>query len=108
VISSAQQLTNRVHLHGRRIASNVDAIRALPAIDQRTACINALQSANAAKLFGVGNLEAKVAETWLTAAETALKKNKVTLAVLPMNQLLAPTGYLAQLKARGYVVEIPE
>ena len=87
---------------------DIDAIRALPAIDQRTACINALQNANAAKLLGVGNLEAKVAETWLTAAETALKKNKVTLAVLPMNQLLAPTGYLAQLKARGYVVEMPE
>ena len=87
---------------------DIDAIRALPAIDQRTACTNALQNANATKLLGVGNLEAKIAATWLTAAEAALKKNKVTVAVLPMNQLLSPTGYLAQLKARGYVVEIPE
>jgi len=32
----------------------------------------------------------------------------VALAVLPMKQLVTPTGYLAQLKARGYVVEVPE
>jgi len=25
-----------------------------------------------------------------------------------MKQLVTPTGYLAQLKARGYVVEVPE
>lgn len=44
---------------------------------------------------------------WLDAAETALAKNQSTFAVLPMDDVLSPTGYLAKLQARGYVVEEP-
>lgn len=87
---------------------DIDAIRALPAIDQRTECTNALQNAHATKLLGVGNLESKLADTWLRAADAALKKNAVTLAVLPITQMVAPRGYLAQLRERGYSVELTE
>lgn len=49
----------------------------------------------------------ELAEQWLTAAQTALENNRVTLAVLPMEQILRPDGYVAELKARGYAVEEP-
>jgi len=62
VVSSAQQLANIVPRQETRIAAQVAAIHTLPAINQRIARIDALQTANAAKLLGVGNLQAKSAE----------------------------------------------
>jgi hypothetical protein len=47
-------------------------------------------------------------QSWLTAAETALANNPQTFAVLPMEEVLAPDGYLAKLQAQGYTVEAPE
>jgi hypothetical protein len=44
----------------------------------------------------------------MNAAESALAKNAVTLASLSMRTLLEPDGYLAKLKAKGYVVEEPD
>ncbi|MBW8367503.1 MAG: TraB/GumN family protein [Arenimonas sp.] len=45
---------------------------------------------------------------WLTAAESALADNTSTLAVLPMSDLLGPSGVLAVLRARGYTVVEPD
>jgi len=44
---------------------------------------------------------------WLNAAETALADNNTTLAVMPMADLVGPTGVLAFLKGRGYTVVDP-
>jgi hypothetical protein len=44
---------------------------------------------------------------WLEAAEQALAKNPSTFAVLPINNALSPTGYLAKLVEKGYAVEEP-
>jgi hypothetical protein len=45
---------------------------------------------------------------WITAAETALAKNKAICAVLPMYQMKNPTGQLATLREPGYSVEEPQ
>jgi hypothetical protein len=44
---------------------------------------------------------------WLEQAQSALARNKVTFAVLPMSQLLRADGYIAKLQARGYDVTPP-
>jgi hypothetical protein len=44
----------------------------------------------------------------MSAAETALEKNNVTFAMMPIQRLLSAEGYIAKLKARGYRVEEPE
>jgi TraB family protein len=49
----------------------------------------------------------EVERNWLDAAEAALNANQSTVAVLPIGVALSPTGYLAKLQARGYVVEEP-
>lgn len=49
----------------------------------------------------------ELARQWLAAAETALATNDVTLAVLPMEQILSADGYVAELRTRGYAVEEP-
>lgn len=45
-------------------------------------------------------------ERWLAAAEAALTNNASTFAVLGVDDLVAPRGLLAELKSKGYTVEI--
>ncbi|MGQ4661374.1 hypothetical protein [Lysobacter sp. F6437] len=47
----------------------------------------------------------QIERAWLEAAELALTEHAVTLALLPMDQVLAADGYLAKLERRGYVVQ---
>jgi len=44
---------------------------------------------------------------WLTAAARALATNNSTVAVVSMSELLAPDGYLAALRAKGYEIIEP-
>lgn len=85
---------------------DIATLKALPYTDQNEACIKAVSQA-AVLRKRAGDIEAKVRERWLDAAELALKNNRVSLAVLPMRELLKPDGYAAQLRARGYSVEEP-
>lgn len=87
---------------------DVAALRKLPATDQRAACEAAIRNAPFMKTLGAQDLIAQVEAKWLNAAESALAKNPVTLAVLPIAQLVAPHGYLEKLKTRGYKVAEPD
>jgi uncharacterized protein YbaP (TraB family) len=44
---------------------------------------------------------------WVNEAERVLKVNRRTVAVVLMSELLAPDGYLALLRARGYQITEP-
>ena len=54
----------------------------------------------------------KMFATWTAEAERALDTNASTLAVIPLENLLADTkefkGPLARLRAKGYTIEEPE
>jgi hypothetical protein len=86
---------------------NIDSLRNLPLGDQYQVCQKALTQASVAQKNGLGNYEAEVRVVWLSAAENAITNNAVSFAVLPMSELLKPDGYLADLQARGYLVEAP-
>lgn len=86
---------------------DVEALRNLPLGDQYQACQNALVQASVAQKNGLGNAEAEVRKAWLGAAENAIANNAISFAILPMSELLKPDGYLADLEAKGYVVESP-
>jgi hypothetical protein len=45
---------------------------------------------------------------WVDAADSALKRNLTTFAVLPAYLVFQENGPLAALKSRGYVVIEPE
>ena len=87
---------------------DIDAIRKQPAADQRAACEAAIRDASFMKTLGAQNALAQMEITWLNAAEAALKNDTVALAVLPIAQIVAPDGYVAKLRARGYVVQEPD
>jgi uncharacterized protein YbaP (TraB family) len=81
---------------------DVDALRALPHTDDRTACVAAVSGSER-----VRRLIERAQDDWLIAVEDSLARNGGTLAVQSMDRLLGPNGALAALRARGYSVEGP-
>lgn len=87
---------------------DIQALRDLPYIDQDQACTEAMLQNSAVQEHGMGDLRERVRSVWLESAEAALARNAVSLAVLPMGQILGEKGYVAELQSRGYAVEAPE
>ncbi len=85
---------------------DVDGLRALPYTDQFEACREAARSIDALR-SRAGDIGAQLQAEWLREAERALSVNPVTLALLPMRELLSDDGLAAALRARGYRVESP-
>ncbi len=86
---------------------DIDTLAALRRDRHGDACTAAFDGSDLARQQGLQDVRAKVAQSWLKAADDALAKNRRTLALLPMGELLSPQGYLAKLKAQGYTVEAP-
>lgn len=88
-------------------AGDIEALRRLPYDDQQAACFTAFTQSSAVRKRGWDDLPQRLEATWLAAAESALGRNQVTFATLPISELLKPEGYLAKLRAKGYLVEEP-
>ncbi|KZC17614.1 polysaccharide biosynthesis protein GumN [Rhodanobacter sp. FW510-R12] len=87
---------------------DLQALRELPDSDRHDACVAAVAGAGFAQTLGLDDVPAKQRATWLAAARKALAGNAQTFALLPMDELLKPDGYLAALQAEGYQVDAPE
>lgn len=87
---------------------DIRSLRDFAADDRYQSCLIAVLNADFAEPLGLHDLPRRMAQAWLQAAEAALATNTQTFAVLPMEQVLAPDGYLAQLRAMGYTVQAPE
>ncbi|WP_426661584.1 TraB/GumN family protein [Rhodanobacter aciditrophus] len=86
---------------------DLQALRQLPDSHRRDACIAAITSAGFAHQLGFDDVPAQLQAAWLAAARKALVDDASSFALLPMDELLSPTGYIAKLKAQGYAVEPP-
>jgi predicted ArsR family transcriptional regulator len=56
---------------------------------------------------GYGDVLERVKAAWLAAAEQSLERNASTVAVLSIDEILKPNGYVAELRKKGYLVEEP-
>jgi len=81
---------------------DVDALRKLPFPNQREVCLSAVANAPRIK-----DLVDRATADWNAALEAALARNRVTLAMKPIYDLIGADGTLAQLRAKGYTVEGP-
>lgn len=88
-------------------AGDIDSLRTLPYLNQFTACNAAFTEADIVRKLGYSDLQTRMENAWLAAAEAALDKNVSTFATLPISQLLQPEGYLARLRAKGYGIQAP-
>ncbi|MGH8051135.1 MAG: TraB/GumN family protein, partial [Arenimonas sp.] len=86
---------------------DIEGLKTLSFTDQSQSCISALTNAATAQKRGFSDIRQRAMTAWLEAADTALAKNKITFAILPMGDMLKPTGLLASLRAKGYQVEEP-
>jgi TraB/PrgY/gumN family len=86
---------------------DVEGLKKLSFTDQNPSCISALTNAATAQKRGFSDIRQRAMAAWLSAADTALTTNKSTFAILPMGDMLRPTGLLASLRAKGYQIEEP-
>jgi hypothetical protein len=81
---------------------DVDALERFDYPDPQGDCLAMLVSST-----GMEELRRNVYAQWLVEAEGALAANETSFAVLPMRELFAPDGLLAQLAAKGYTITAP-
>jgi len=86
---------------------DIEGLKRLAFTDQSQSCISALTNAAISQKTGFADIRQRSRTAWLTAADTALTKNKMTFATLPMSDMLRPNGLLSSLREKGYLIEEP-
>lgn len=86
---------------------NIKAMRNLTYVDQIGTCISAVLENQLVKERGLDNMPERLAIVWIDAVKTALANNKSSFAVLSVDEILKPDGFVARLRAQGYAIEEP-
>lgn len=86
---------------------DIPTLQELAPVDQAGACLSVVTGSELLQSRGLADLPARLSNAWLAAAEDALSRNASTLGVLWMSEILRPGGVVAQLEAKGYLVEAP-
>jgi len=81
---------------------DVEALRRLPYPNQEEACWQTVSASPRVKA-----LTELARQRWSDAVAQELANNRTTLAMLPIQKLLAPDGVLAQFREKGYRIEEP-
>jgi hypothetical protein len=85
----------------------VDRIRFASLARRNALCSDAMMSADFSEKYGLPNIHKSLSDLWFKEAESALTRNAVTVAFVPMEQLVGPDNYLDTLRARGYTISSP-
>ena len=84
----------------------VDEFRNIPlAGEESDACLALAMGSSEQEMLVDGN--ARIRQAWLDAVGKALDNNVSTFAVLDINELIRPDGYLSELRDRGYDIREP-
>ena len=87
---------------------DIEALQNYALNSRYQSCVFAVVNADFAQQLGLHDLPQRIKDAWLATAEAAMSRNAQTFAVVQMEQMLGPDGFLAALKARGYTVQSPE
>lgn len=87
---------------------DIDTLRKLPDSHFRNVCKDAITGAGFARQLGIANLPANVQTHWLGVARGIMASHAQSFAILPMDEMLEPGGFLATLQAQGYRVQSPD
>ncbi|MEO8062175.1 MAG: TraB/GumN family protein [Pseudomonadota bacterium] len=83
----------------------LDALPVLPT--PGLPCAMAVMSSQVAREVIPGDIREQLYRLWTDAAEKSLATNQTTFAIVPLAKLTREQGYLARLRAKGYLVEPP-
>ncbi|GAB3727799.1 TraB/GumN family protein [Luteimonas pelagia] len=74
---------------------------------RRARCTDAMTNAEFARAHGLPDIRASIAARWMEEARSALARNRTTLAIVALEDLIGPDGYAARLASLGYEVKSP-
>jgi len=87
---------------------DLDALRAMSTGRRQVdTCMSAWTETETARKRGLTDIDARVLQSWLAAADKALAEHPVSFATLSIDDLLREGGYLSELARRGYVIQAP-
>jgi hypothetical protein len=86
---------------------DVARLRQLAPVERASACIGVVLQSSVVQERGYGDVLERAKATWVAAAEQSFDRNASTVAVLSMDEILKPDGYVARLRDKGYAVEEP-
>jgi len=86
---------------------DVARLKKLAPIERASACIGVMLESSFMQERGYGDVLERVRNAWVAAAERSFASNASTVAVLSVDEILKPNGYVGQLRKKGYVVEDP-
>jgi hypothetical protein len=86
---------------------DVARLKELAPVERASACIGAMLESSFMQERGYGDVLERVRNAWVAAAEQSLASNASTVAVLSVDEILKPNGYVGQLRKMGYFVEDP-
>jgi TraB family protein len=70
-------------------------------------CVMAVMSSQIAREVIPADIREQLVELWTATAEKSLAANQTTFAIVPLTKLMRDDGYLAGLRAKGYLIEAP-
>jgi len=86
---------------------DIDTLKVVSTQTSDDDCLSAIGTSPFAKAAGMMDMQQRIDQAWIAHAEHALEQNTQTVALLPMDQLFKPDGYLSVLQSQGYTVQAP-
>jgi len=86
---------------------DVARLRALAPVERASACIGVVLESSFMQQRGYGDILVRAKSAWVAAIEQALVQYPSSVTVLSVDEILKPTGYVAALRQKGYVVAEP-
>lgn len=86
---------------------DVARLRRLAPVERASACIGVVLESSFVQQRGLGDILERAKTAWVVAAEAALERHPSTVAVLSIDEILRPGGYVDELRRRGYAVLDP-
>jgi hypothetical protein len=87
---------------------DLDGLKPLLMQTQEDTCLTDIGTSPFTKALGLSGIQQNIDRSWIEHARQALAQNTQTVALLPMEQLFMPKGYLSVLQAEGYTVQAPD
>lgn len=71
------------------------------------ACTDVFSNNEVSRRYGLPNITQAIQNRFMQEAEAALMRNRSTVAVVSLQNMMGPNGYAAKLRAKGYEVSGP-
>jgi len=87
---------------------DLETLAALPPLPSPSLpCVMAVMSSQVAREMIPADIREQLQQLWTASAEQSLAAKQTTFAIVPLAKLTRDDGYLARLRARGYLIEAP-